>query len=198
MNYMETRLSALAGKLLPHERLPLLRALDFAEQAHADQTRCSGEPYIVHPAAVATLLYYLTGDQDLVIAGLLHDCLEDSDVTPSDLRRFGRRVTRLVIAVSKPGFGWDPQRSGCNLGSVHRWLNVAYQQDTAACLLKIADRLHNVRTLGFLPDDRQRSVALETRFLFVPLARDRGLPYIADEFGYRLRPLLKADDFPRE
>lgn len=153
----------------------IVRAFQFAYQLHQGQYRKSGEPYINHPIAVAGLLRYLGGDQAMVAAGFLHDIIEDTDVTSEELEQhFGPEVRHLVEGVtklSKFNFSNTTERQAENF----RRMFLAMAKDIRVIVVKLADRLHNMRTLDFLPEHKQRSIALETREIFAPLANRLGI-----------------------
>jgi GTP diphosphokinase / guanosine-3',5'-bis(diphosphate) 3'-diphosphatase len=151
------------------------RAFNFAYQLHEGQYRKSGEPYIAHPIAVAGLLRDLGGDSATIAAGFLHDVVEDTDVTPEDIEEmFGAQVRGLVEAVtklSKFNFSSKTERQAENF----RRMFLAMAQDIRVIVVKLADRLHNMRTLEHLKPERQQSIALETREIFAPLANRLGI-----------------------
>jgi GTP pyrophosphokinase len=153
----------------------IVRAFQFAYQLHRGQYRKSGEPYINHPIAVAGLLRYLGGDSAMVAAGFLHDIIEDTEVTPEELEQhFGAEVRHLVEGVtklSKFNFSNTTERQAENF----RRMFLAMAKDIRVIVVKLADRLHNMRTLDFLPEHKQRSIALETREIFAPLANRLGI-----------------------
>jgi GTP pyrophosphokinase len=153
----------------------LEHAITFATEAHEGQTRASGEPYITHPLAVAIILTEWGMDVDSVIAGVLHDTIEDTDVTPEQIKtEFGPVVAFLVDGVTKlsgirshmrPIETYLPQTKD-NLTK----LLLALGQDIRVVIVKLADRLHNLRTLDALPPDKQRKIATESISIFAPIA----------------------------
>ncbi|ULB44107.1 bifunctional (p)ppGpp synthetase/guanosine-3',5'-bis(diphosphate) 3'-pyrophosphohydrolase [Limnospira fusiformis KN01] len=151
------------------------RAFLFAYQLHKGQYRKSGEPYINHPIAVAGILRFLGSDTAMVAAGFLHDIIEDTDVTPEELEsHFGPEVRHLVEGVtklSKFNFSNTTERQAENF----RRMFLAMAQDIRVIVVKLADRLHNMRTLEFMSESKQRSIALETREIFAPLANRLGI-----------------------
>jgi GTP pyrophosphokinase len=153
----------------------ICRAFDFAYQLHQGQYRASGEPYIIHPVAVAGLLRDLGGGSAMIAAGFLHDVVEDTEVTPEELEeRFGKEVRLLVEGVtklSKFNFSSKTERQAENF----RRMFLAMAQDIRVIVVKLADRLHNMRTLEHLPDAKRRQIALETREIFAPLANRLGI-----------------------
>lgn len=153
----------------------ICRAFEFAYSLHQGQYRASGEPYIAHPVAVAGLLRDLGGDSTMVAAGFLHDVVEDTDVTPEELEeRFGPEVRQLVEGVtklSKFNFSSKTERQAENF----RRMFLAMAQDIRVIVVKLADRLHNMRTLEHLPEEKRRRIARETREIFAPLANRLGI-----------------------
>ncbi len=151
------------------------RAFDFAYQLHQGQYRASGEPYIMHPVAVAGLLRDLGGGSTMIAAGFLHDVVEDTEVTPDELEeRFGHEVRLLVEGVtklSKFNFSSKTERQAENF----RRMFLAMAHDIRVIVVKLADRLHNMRTLEHLADAKRRQIALETREIFAPLANRLGI-----------------------
>ena len=151
------------------------RAFEFAYQLHEGQYRASGEPYIMHPVAVAGLLRDLGGGGVMIAAGFLHDVVEDTTVTAEELGAlFGEEVQLLVEGVtklSKFNFSSKTERQAENF----RRMFLAMAQDIRVIVVKLADRLHNMRTLEHLPDVKRRQIALETREIFAPLANRLGI-----------------------
>lgn len=153
----------------------ICEAFNFAYSFHEGQYRASGEPYIAHPIAVAGLLRDLGGSAAMIAAGFLHDIVEDTDVTGEEIeQRFGSEVRRLVEGVtklSKFNFSSKTERLAENF----RRMFLAMAQDIRVIVVKLADRLHNMRTLEYLPDEKRRRIALETREIFAPLANRLGI-----------------------
>ncbi|MEM9271553.1 MAG: bifunctional (p)ppGpp synthetase/guanosine-3',5'-bis(diphosphate) 3'-pyrophosphohydrolase [Cyanobacteria bacterium P01_F01_bin.143] len=157
------------------DRNLICRAFNFAYDLHEGQYRKSGEPYIAHPVAVATLLRDLGGDCVTIAAGFLHDIVEDTDITPDQIEEmFGAEVRCLVEGVtklSKFNFSSTKERQAENF----RRMFLAMAQDIRVIIVKLADRLHNMRTLEHLKPEKQRRIALETREIFAPLANRLGI-----------------------
>lgn len=151
------------------------KAADFASAAHEGQSRLSGEPFITHPIAVAEILADLEQDTHSIVAALLHDAVEDGHVSEELIRQeFGEQVRRLVMGVTKLGklsFETKEERQAENF----RKMFVAMAQDLRIILIKLADRLHNMQTLIYLPPDRQKDVAKETMEIYAPLAHRLGM-----------------------
>ncbi|MEL6495282.1 MAG: bifunctional (p)ppGpp synthetase/guanosine-3',5'-bis(diphosphate) 3'-pyrophosphohydrolase [Cyanobacteria bacterium J06623_7] len=153
----------------------ICRAFNFAYELHAGQKRKSGEPYIAHPIAVATLLRSLGGDSVTIAAGFLHDVVEDTEVTPEEIEElFGVQVRLLVEGVtklSKFNFSSTTERQAENF----RRMFLAMATDIRVIVVKLADRLHNMRTLDHLKPEKQRRISQETREIFAPLANRLGI-----------------------
>lgn len=159
----------------------IVSAYDFAATAHANQMRSSGEPYITHPVAVSYILLQLGMDTDTVCAGLLHDVVEDTDHSLEEIKKlFGQDVAMLVDGVTKLGkiplFTKEEQQAE----NVRKIL-LAMSQDIRVIIIKLADRLHNMRTLQFRPAHKQRNTALETMNIYAPIAHRLGIKTIQDE-----------------
>jgi GTP pyrophosphokinase len=166
----------------PAADLDLIRkAYHYSEWAHKGQTRKSGEPYFVHPASVAGLITELRLDTASVCAGLLHDVLEDTRVTTSDLsREFGSEVTTIVDGVTKLGkinFVSREDRQAESFGK----MVVAMAQDLRVLLVKLCDRLDNMRTLDHMKPESQERIARETREIYAPLASRLGMQRLKSE-----------------
>jgi len=153
----------------------ICRAFQFAYELHAGQTRKSGEPYICHPVAVANLLRDLGGSPAMIAAGFLHDVVEDTHVTIGEIEeRFGPEVRQLVEGVtklSKINFKSKTESQAENF----RRMFLAMAQDIRVIVVKLADRLHNMRTLQFMREEKRRQIAQETRDIFAPLANRLGI-----------------------
>ena len=164
-----------SDKPVPDEVALIARAFEFGYDLHRGQYRASGEPYIAHPIAVAGLLRDLGGNSTMIAAGFLHDVVEDTDVTLEQLEsRFGIEVGHLVEGVtklSKFNFSSKTERQAENF----RRMFLAMAKDIRVIVVKLADRLHNMRTLQHLKPEKQGSIALETREIFAPLANRLGI-----------------------
>ena len=151
------------------------RAYGFAAQAHDGQKRLSGEPYIIHPLAVADVLTDVQADHNTIAAGLLHDTIEDCDVTGGQLvEGFGLEIARLVEGVTKLtriDFGTQQEEQAENF----RKMLLAMAEDVRVIVIKLADRLHNMQTLDVFPEKRRQEVAAETLQIFAPLAHRLGI-----------------------
>jgi GTP diphosphokinase / guanosine-3',5'-bis(diphosphate) 3'-diphosphatase len=159
----------------PGGHVLICKAFNFAYSLHEGQYRASGEPYIAHPVAVAGLLRDLGGSAAMIAAGFLHDIIEDTDITSEQLAaEFGTEVQQLVEGVtklSKFNFSSKTEQQAENF----RRMFLAMAQDIRVIVVKLADRLHNMRTLQYLSDERRRRIAKETRDVFAPLASRLGI-----------------------
>ncbi|MBC7258680.1 MAG: GTP diphosphokinase [Chloroflexi bacterium] len=173
-------LNRITASVSQEDRELIERAYEVAERAHAGQTRASGEPYIVHSLAVALMLADLHLDPTTIAAGLLHDVPEDTAVTIDQVREmFGTEVASLVDGVTK--LGQIDRLSSEGRATMEeqraeslRKMFLAMVHDVRVVLIKLADRLHNMRTLGALPEDKRRRIAQETLDIFAPLANRLG------------------------
>ena len=159
----------------------IISAYEFAAKAHANQFRSSGEPYITHPLAVSFILLELGMDTDTICAAMLHDVVEDTDVTLEEVKkRYGQDVAMLVDGVTKLGkiplFTKEEQQAE----NVRKIL-LAMSQDIRVIIIKLCDRLHNMRTLHYRPAHKQRNTALETMNIYAPIAHRLGMRTIKDE-----------------
>ncbi len=170
------------GENRPNEDLELIqRAYDFSLEHHQGQTRASGEPYLIHPVEVAQVLAEMKLDSTAIAAGLLHDAVEDTPVTIEDIKkRFGEQVARIVEGVTKIekiNLASREERQAENV----RKMVLAMVDDIRVVLIKLADRLHNMRTLEHLPPDRQLHIAQETLDIYAPLAHRLGMGKVRGE-----------------
>src|SRR5215470_4209363 len=173
----------------PSDDLELVKkAYDYSLRVHAGQTRASGEPYLVHPLEVALVLAEMKMDPVAVAAGLLHDSVEDTSVTVVDIRKeFGEQVAHIVEGVTKISqidFATREEQQAENL----RKMMLAMIDDIRVVLIKLADRLHNMRTLEHLTPERQQKIAKETLEIYGPIAHRLGMGKIRGELedlGFR-------------
>jgi len=173
----------------PGDDLELVRkAYEFSQKNHAGQTRASGEPYLVHPLGVAQVLAEMKMDAVAIAAGLLHDSVEDTSVTIVDIRKeFGEQVAHIVEGVTKISqidFATREEQQAENL----RKMMLAMVDDIRVVLIKLADRLHNMRTLEHLTPERQQKIAKETLEIYGPIAHRLGMGKIRGELedlGFR-------------
>ncbi|AXH63168.1 bifunctional GTP diphosphokinase/guanosine-3',5'-bis pyrophosphate 3'-pyrophosphohydrolase [Providencia huaxiensis] len=180
--YLFESLNLVIQKYLPKEQIELLRkAYVVARDAHEGQTRSSGEPYITHPVAVACILAEMRLDHETLMAALLHDVIEDTPATFQDIEElFGTTVAGLVEGVSKLdklNFRDKKEAQAENF----RKMIMAMVKDIRVILIKLADRTHNMRTLGSLRPDKRRRIARETLEIYSPLAHRLGIHHIKTE-----------------
>ena len=169
------------------------RAFDYADNLHAGQMRQSGEPYISHPLNVAYILADMHADRDTICAGLLHDTLEDTNITKEDIAHdFNQNIANLVDGVtklSKMNFSSKQDQNYANT----RKIITGITEDVRIIIIKLADRLHNMRTLQFKSEFKQKENALETMEIFVPLAYYIGAYRIKSELEDLSLKYLKPD-----
>jgi GTP pyrophosphokinase len=159
----------------------LKKAYVFAARAHKGQVRRSGEPYLSHPLEVARMLSEMKLDGVTLAAGLLHDVLEDTDVTAADLRKdFGKEIADLVEGVTKITRVQDASPETRQAESIRKII-LAMTDDLRVIFIKLADRVHNLKTLKFLPEDKQKQIAQETMEIYVPIANRLGMGRIKAE-----------------
>src|ERR1700758_1775761 len=173
-----SELLRIADHLEPKDQEMVRRAYERALAAHAGQRRLSGEEYVNHPMEVAAILADLQLDAPTLAAALLHDTVEDTPLTAKEVEReFGPEVARLVDGVTKLGrisLRSDQQQQAENI----RKMMVAMAEDLRVVLIKLADRLHNMRTLDPLPEVKRRKISRETLDIYAPLAHRLGIAQI--------------------
>jgi len=182
-----------------HEKLDrdlLVRAYRFSEAAHRGQLRNSGEPYITHSVEVAKILADLQLDSTTVASGLLHDVIEDTPFTLHDVQsEFGREIAAIVDGLTKiaklPSGGSTQDRQV----ESYRKLLLSIAKDARVIIVKLADRLHNMRTLDWLPPEKRRRIALETRDLYAPLAHRFGMAKLRWELEDLSFKHLEPDEY---
>jgi GTP pyrophosphokinase len=192
---LETLIEAIP-KYQPGADLAVLeRAYRFSEASHQGQQRASGEPYLSHPLEVAHLLVDFKMDVTTVTAGLLHDVIEDTKATKADLEReFGKEIAELVDGVTKIGklaFSSREERHAENF----RKMLIAMARDLRVIMIKLADRLHNMRTLQFLALEKGRKIAQETLDIYAPLAHRLGMSNVKAELEDLALRTLHADAY---
>lgn len=186
------------------------KAYELAAYVHSEQKRASGEPYIVHPIQVAAILANLKMDPDTISAGFLHDVVEDTNIISADIRElFGNDVATIVEGVTKIS-KYKYKSHQQLLAANHRKMLLATAKDMRVIMVKLADRLHNMRTLNYLRPDKQRRIANETLEIYAPLAdrlgistikwelEDLSLRYLNPQQYYRIVHLMNSKRAQRE
>lgn len=171
------------------------KAYVYAAQKHRGQLRKSGEPYLSHPLNVALILANMNMDLDTVTAGILHDTLEDTDATYEELAElFGEDVAFLVDGVSKIGkisFKSSEEKMAENF----RKMLISMSKDVRVIVIKLADRLHNMRTLDYLSEEKKQRIAKETMEIYAPLAHRLGIAWIKWELEDLSFRILNPDKY---
>ena len=164
-----------------YDAAKIKKAYELAHDAHKNQKRRSGEPYIMHPVAVAQILFKLGMDNECIIAALLHDVVEDTEYNLDYIaEHFGDEVALLVDGVTKLGKIPLSTREEVQAENIRKMF-IAMNKDVRVIIIKLADRLHNMRTLQFMPDYKQRETSLETLEIYAPIAHRLGIRAIKDE-----------------
>ncbi len=200
-DYFKKLSDILSANNLDYDLVKIRSAYDFAAKAHENQIRETGEPYIIHPVEVASILAEFEFDQSVIIAALLHDVIEDTSIGYNDLKKeFGEEIAKLVDGVTKLdkiSFTTKEELQVENL----RKMFLAMAEDIRVVMIKLADRLHNMRTLQARSEDKQLEQAIETMEIYAPLAHRLGMSRVKDEledlaFSYidpRVYRSLKAE-----
>ena len=177
------------------DRELLLRAYRYSARAHTGQKRRSGEDYVVHCVQVARILADLQLDSTTIAAGLIHDVVEDTAITVPDVEReFGPEIAQIVDGLTKIGnlpFTSKEERQA----ETYRKLLLSVARDARVIIIKLADRLHNMRTLDFMPDDKKRLIAQETRDIYAPLAHRFGMAKVRWELEDLAFKFLESEDY---
>ena len=187
-------LDKLTYYLKTEEKNKVQDALRLSENVHSNQLRKSGDPFIIHPLEVAKILTSIKLDGDSIAAGLLHDTVEDTDLSIDEIsKKFGKQISELVqglTKISKYALKVNNQKFGEN----YKKLILATTKDLRVILVKLADRLHNMRTINFLEDDNKKTnIALETLEVFAPLAQRLGMKEWQDELEDRSFEIINPD-----
>ena len=178
---METTLEKINQTYSEQEKEMLVKAYEYAKEAHSNQKRASGEPYFIHPCAVAEILIDLGLDSATIAAALLHDVIEDTSSTAEDIKKeFGDEVLGLVSSVTKLEKIVFKSKEDENAENFRK-IFVAMAKDVRVIIIKLADRLHNMRSLNFLSPERQQRMANETLDIYAPLAGRLGISQIKCE-----------------
>src|SRR5215469_1078856 len=175
-------LLAQVAEARPNDDLSIIRkAYELSERYHAGQLRASGEPYLMHPIEVALVLAEMKMDPQAIAAGLLHDSVEDTSITIEEIeKQFGEQVAHIVEGVTKISKIEHASREERQAENVRKML-LAMVDDIRVILIKLADRLHNMRTLEHLPRERQEHIARETLEIYAPIAHRLGMGKIRGE-----------------
>jgi len=190
-----TELMARVDYLPAEDQTAIQRAFDVAERAHSGQTRLTGEPYIEHPLAVAGILADLRLDPETLMAALLHDTVEDTEVTREDVRvMFGDQVAKLVDGVTKLGKIHVRSAEEHQAENIRKML-VAMAEDVRVVLIKLGDRLHNMRTISAHTNERRLRISRETLDIYAPLAHRLGIWEIKGELEDLAFVQLDPDNF---
>lgn len=181
-----------------NEEIEIIRkAYSYAEELHKGQKRQSGEDYITHPLNVAYILADMHADRDTVCAGLLHDTLEDTSITKEDIASiFNKNIANLVDGVTKISKMNFSSKQDQNLANTRKIIT-SITEDVRIIIIKLADRLHNMRTLGFKSEFKQKENAMETMDIFVPLAYYIGAYRIKSELEDLSLQYLYPDKYKR-
>ncbi len=175
----------------------LRRAYIYSAKAHKDQKRASGEPYLIHPLSVAAILAEMKMDVATVSTGLLHDVVEDTLATPDDIRSlFGEDVAHLVDGVTKISNLGKKSREEAQAENLRKMI-LAMVSDIRVVLVKLADRLHNMRTLEYLSPERRKRIAQETLEVYAPIAHRLGMSKIRTELEDLAFRYLEPDEYKR-
>jgi len=188
VRYFETLQKELSQYLEPEQLAEVEKAYEMAYEAHAGQKRQSGEDYITHPVSAALVLAGMRVDYQTIIAALLHDVLEDTHVTKTQIKEsFGESVADLVDGVSKLQQIKFESRAEAQAENFRKMI-LAMVQDIRVILVKLADRLHNMRTLGVMPIEKKRRIAKDTIEIYAPIANRLGIHHFyleLEELGFQ-------------
>tara|TARA_A100001011_G_scaffold70984_1_gene72663 strand:- start:1286 stop:3409 length:2124 start_codon:yes stop_codon:yes gene_type:complete len=176
------------------EKNKVLKALKLSEIAHSNQLRKSGDPFITHPIEVAKILTSIKLDGDSIVAGLLHDTLEDTELGIDEIEKnFGKHISELVQGLTKIS-KYSLKANNQKFGENYKKLILATTKDLRVILIKLADRLHNMRTISFINDNsKKNNVALETLEVYSPLAQRLGMKEWQDELEDRSFAIINSD-----
>lgn len=178
---MNLLLELIGNNCTEQELNDVRKAYKIASEAHEGQKRLSGEPYIIHPLSVAIILASLGMDEASIIAAILHDTVEDTKLTNAEVKKeFGETIAELVDGVTKIGRVPLQTKEEQQAENIRKML-IAMSRDIRVIIIKLADRLHNMRTLMFKPEQRRREIALETIEIYAPIAHRLGIRPIKEE-----------------
>jgi GTP pyrophosphokinase len=190
-------LEKIAGRLDEKDLAVLRKAYVFSARAHKGQVRRSGEPYLSHPLEVTALLADMALDKTTLAAGLLHDVLEDTEVTTTELREaFGKDIARLVEGVTKISRVQEASPEIRRAETIRKII-LAMTDDLRVIFIKLADRIHNLQTLSFLGPDKQRQIAAETLEIYAPIANRLGMGRVKAELEDLAFRYVEPEEFAR-
>ena len=179
-NQLEIFKSKLSG-FSDKEQAKIMDAAEWAKDLHKDQNRASGEPYFIHPLRVAEILIDMEMDSDTIISALLHDVLEDTNIVFNEIkRRYGKEVANMVEGVTKISILKAKSKSIQEAETIRKML-LAMAKDIRVIIIKLADKLHNMSTLEFLPEKKRKSIAGECLEIYAPLADRLGISWLKTE-----------------
>ena len=191
LRHYRALLRLLKPKIKPGDKGLVRTAFEMSVDAHKTMRRKSGEPYILHPIAVSSILSHMRLDAETLMAALLHDVIEDTEFNKDDIsKNFGHTVAELVDGVTKLSHSSDKEY---NKAASFRKILQATLQDPRVIIIKLADRYHNMTTLGSLRPDKRRRIAQETFDIFVPMARIVGMNEMADNLEHLCYQNLDLD-----
>ena len=195
-DYFDDLMKACDRKVSDDGKIRIQKAFEFANIAHAGVKRKSGEPYIIHPLAVAKIVIEEIGlSATSIISALLHDVVEDTDYSLEDISNlFGEKVSSIVDGLTKLTDEFTPQQDSKQANNFRKML-MTLSDDVRVILIKIADRLHNMRTLDSMPPNKQLKIAAETLYIFAPLALRLGLYAIKSELEDLSLKYTHPDEF---
>ncbi len=177
LEIFSTKLSGFSNK----EQLKIMDAAEWAKDLHKDQKRASGEPYFIHPLRVSEILIDMKMDSDTIISALLHDVLEDTNIVFNEIkRRYGKEVANMVEGVTKISILKAKSKSIQEAETIRKML-LAMAKDIRVIIIKLADKLHNMGTLEFLPEKKRRLIATECIEIYAPLADRLGISWLKTE-----------------
>ena len=179
---IQKEIESITSYLTIEEKAKVMHALKLSEEAHSNQLRKSGDPFITHPLEVAKILTSIKLDADSIVAGLLHDTLEDTNLNIEEIyKNFGSQIVELVDGLTKIN-KYSLKVNNQKFGENYKKLILATTKDLRVILVKLADRLHNMRTIQFIKDENKKTkIALETLEVFAPLAQRLGMKEWQDE-----------------
>lgn len=181
VNYLQQLLDCIDKSEKQYDKETVIKAYEFARGAHEGQKRVTGEEYIIHPVHVAMIMVELGMDLESLVASLLHDVVEDTRYTQEDVAHlFGRDIAQLVSGVTKLGKIPYSSREEQQAENIRKML-LAMSQDIRVIIIKLADRLHNMRTIDAMPPQKQRDKALETMEVYAPIAHRLGIRAVKEE-----------------